>query len=47
MATRGRPIPASDVRAIRRLAVVASVRQTARVVGVAPNTVQKYKKRTA
>lgn len=45
MATRGRPIPATTVQQIARLAAAQSVRRTARACEVSPTTVQKYKPR--
>ncbi len=44
MAVRGKPIPASDVNTIKRMAAL-SVRKAARLVNVSPTTVQKYRKK--
>lgn len=45
MAQRGTPLPAVLVRTIQRAPL--SVRKTARHVGVAKSTVQKYRKKPA
>ncbi len=45
MAQRGKPIDDRTKQQIRRLAEL-SVRKAAREAGVAPNTIQKYRKKS-